>query len=285
MKAASKAPGDTVWFRGGAYTDSASSNVISPDQSGTSGARVTFAAYPGETPIITNTYVAGTLKYPIVLLGDDYIVVRGLQFVNFPRPITIYGGADYNEIDLLRCLTDRGDDGTVVAMGIIVTSGGTASTHNWIHHNTVSTIYRVPCGESGDGIMIGDTGANYDSNYNTVEDNTIYHLGHSGTENFTQYNVWRGNWSYNDGFKTFTANLTGTATGGSSTTMIDTPANFTDLGVMAGSFLYLHDFDDVGVYGGPKEAAIAEIATTTNPNDTLTYSIIAGRHADLCGRA
>ena len=276
MKAATVSPGDTIWFRGGAYTDASASSLVSPSHSGTALAKITYAAAPGETPVFTNTREVGYVdaKYPVLLSGDDYVVVRGLQFVNWHRPVTITKGADRNEIAYCAISRDRATSVEPLALsrGIQVDDDGTPSTHNWIHHNTVHTIYDNPCAEQGDGIQLGDAsdGVN-DSDYNTVEYNTIYHVGHGATDNFTHYNVFRGNWAYNDGFKTFSANLSGTATGGSSTTLVDTSKNFSALGADAGSYLYVHDLSDPGS-GGAKSAEISGITTTTNPNDTLTFS-------------
>ena len=44
-----------------------------------------------------------------------------------------------------------------VPRGIQVRSNGSASTHNWIHHNVVHGLYSAAPGEGGDGIMVGDT--------------------------------------------------------------------------------------------------------------------------------
>jgi hypothetical protein len=58
--------------------------------------------------------------------------------------------------------------------------------------------------------------------------------------------------------------LTGTATGGSNTTMIDTGTNFVDEGVHPGMTLQMGSAD------GIDWARVDTITTTTNPNDTIT---------------
>src|SRR5215471_13848723 len=56
-KAASVAqPGDTVYIRGGSYTE----GVSSIPRSGTSAAWITFSAYPGELPIFDGAGGGGT---------------------------------------------------------------------------------------------------------------------------------------------------------------------------------------------------------------------------------
>jgi hypothetical protein len=272
--------GDTVYFRDSTYTYNDAATLITPSASGTvSGgtctATITYSAYAAEVPLIDYTN-ASTAIYPASLIGRDCIVIRGIRFKDFPRPINIANGSDYVEID--SNWVYRTVAGPTVGIGIHVRNGDSgglaASTHAWIHDNVVFGWWLAPCGEGGDGISIGQTGDNEDSNNATVEGNTIYNVGHTGTENFTRFNVWRNNFIYNPGFKTFTANLTGTATGGSTTTMIDTTKDFSALGVRTGTFLYVHDLDDPG--GGDAQLAlVASITTTTNPNDTLTYTATA----------
>jgi hypothetical protein len=282
MRAGSVAAGDTIYFRGGAYSYNTAATLISPSASGTEGGRITYRAYDAEVPIITNIN-AGTGFYAVLLSDRDYVTVRGLTFAEFPRGIDILNGSDYNEIAYVEMY--RTAAFTATGVHISIRNGNSVglppSTHNWAHHNTLHGTW-LPvssnCAEGGDLIAIGQTGDNEDSNYNTIEYNTLYNAGHMGTENFTRFNVFRGNFVYNPGFKTYTANLTGTATGGSATALIDTTKDFSALGVMAGSFRYVHNLSEPGG-GMAKRAVIASISTTTNPNDTLTFvEISAGGH-------
>lgn len=48
---AATSPGDTVYLRGGTY-GGGWDNQLNPTHSGTSGSPITFAAYPGEVPIL-----------------------------------------------------------------------------------------------------------------------------------------------------------------------------------------------------------------------------------------
>jgi len=274
FEAASEAAGDTIYFRDGVYTRNSSSSFLVPAVSGTAASNITFAAWTGESPIITNIN-AGTGFYAVSLNAKDYIVIDGISFVDFPRHVIIQNGSDNNIVR--NCEISRTVVSTLamVPRGIQIRGNATGSTNNWILNNTIHGLYLDPCGEGGDGIMLGDTGTDFDSNYNTIESNTIYNIGHTGTENFTQYNVWRGNYVHNEGFKTVTANLTGTATGGSTTTLIDTSKDFSALGVLTGTFLYLHNLSDPGS-GDADHALINSISTTTNPNDTLNFSAGGG---------
>jgi hypothetical protein len=76
------------------------------------------------------------------------------------------------------------------------------ATHNWIHGNTIHDWSGAPgCAEGGDGIKIGGTHSVSQDNYNTIEDNVIYHLGHALNADFGMYNVWRNNVAHNEGWK------------------------------------------------------------------------------------
>jgi hypothetical protein len=283
LRGGTVAAGDTVYFRGGGYAYNDGATPIVPSTSGTSVAKITYTAYTGETPVITNIN-AGTGFYSVYLDGRDWIVIRGLWFTEFPRHIWIQNGSDCNEIASNRVWRTTASPAGTVPRGIQVTSGGAASTNNWIHGNVIHGLYSSPCDEGGDGIMLGDTGSNFNSDYNTVEYNTIYNIGHACTENFTAHNVFRGNFAHNEGFKTFSANLTGTATGGSTTSLIDTSKNFSALGVRTGTYLYVHDLSDPGS-GEAKRALVASVSTTTNPNDTVNYSAGTGTPTFAAGHS
>jgi hypothetical protein len=66
--------GDTVYVRGGTYNQR-----IAPSKSGTADARITFAAYPGETPIIVGTSNS-TEKQLVYISGRNYQTLQGFTF-------------------------------------------------------------------------------------------------------------------------------------------------------------------------------------------------------------
>jgi len=75
--ATSLAPGDTVLIRAGTYNEQVRVAV-----SGTAGAEVTFAAYPGESPVLDGTGIAGSSVdlaglFEVVL--QSWVRVRGLR--------------------------------------------------------------------------------------------------------------------------------------------------------------------------------------------------------------
>jgi hypothetical protein len=95
--------GDTVYLRGGTYTNTATPS--NPDNAigneggvgactygmctGTAAAPITFAAYPGETPVISHG--TGTPSGIYLKYGQSYIVIDGITFDACERMISLYG--------------------------------------------------------------------------------------------------------------------------------------------------------------------------------------------------
>jgi parallel beta-helix repeat protein len=74
--------GDTVYIRGGTYTDW--DNQLNPTRSGTSGAWITFAAYPGELPILDGASLEDGSGVEPIDNAVSYIRVQGLVAINWP---------------------------------------------------------------------------------------------------------------------------------------------------------------------------------------------------------
>ncbi len=93
----SVAPGDTVYVRGGAYTES-----VAFSTSGTATAPITFAAYSGETPVVSGDFDLAQ--------GASHLRLRGFTLQNF----SIWG------------VTLEGNNSDVVLSGLNI-SGGEAA--------------------------------------------------------------------------------------------------------------------------------------------------------------
>lgn len=194
--------GDIIKMRTGTYT-----TQIAPANSGTSGNVITYVAHTAETPTIsTSAYDAA-----IFLSSDDYIKIDGITVRDSYKWASIRNGSDYNEI-VNSTFIDT--DGHVPGKGINIwgqCSGGSPyncpSTHNWVHDNTMSrsgSVGAAPvCDDNGAVMYIGSiTADDYTSNYNTVENNTIYAGGHHILEVNSKYNVVRNNVMHNEGWMT-----------------------------------------------------------------------------------
>jgi hypothetical protein len=287
MRAGSTSPGDIVNFRGGNYSISLSAlqALIQPKNTGTSESKITYQAYESEKPIFTG---GGSSVGDIgVLLSEkDYIVVKGLTFVNYGRWMTIQNGSDHNEISYCEFYNSSGAaTQAVLITGWNGSSYTSHSTHNWLHHNIFHDQAGTACYEGGDILKVGSasTGDN-GSNNNTIENNIFYHAGHTLTDSFTHYNVWRNNIGRNEGFKDNVTEVTGTATSGSTTTLVDTSKNFVTAGVTIGSEGTKDARYVINTSNGAR-ARVSSITTTTNTNDTLNFSTGTGTPTFTTGTA
>lgn len=201
--------GDLVYFRGGTYTiDGDYVWAVSPKHSGTDpGNMITFMAYPGEVPVLLRG--SGTDGAGVWLRGVAYFKLEGLTFRNFQRFGQIDGSSHHNEIARNTFIGDTGEEGFQGFWIVELCSGGSSyrcpSTHNWLHHNTfarMKTTNPGTCTEGTDLVRIGysnDTGdSQFGNDYNSVEDNLMYHAGHSTFDGYGLYTVFRNNVMHNE---------------------------------------------------------------------------------------
>jgi hypothetical protein len=179
--------GDTVYLRDGTY-----SNYINPSNSGTSGARITFQNYTGETPLISGQ------TYAVYLNGRDYITVTGINATNCPQFLYLISAANYNIISY--CIFDQQSspdwDASVIRGG---------SQYNWIHHNQFSNTgsTNVANDDIGSCLDIGNETSNDSTQYNLIENNTFYHGGHHVIGFWGSYNTLRNNNFQNEAWPTY----------------------------------------------------------------------------------
>lgn len=89
-------PGDTLYARGGTYTGQGGYNW-SQAASGTSAAWITFAAYPGETPVFDGQ---NQWSHALILTQVQYIHVIGISARNYGRgPTGDAAFMSYNNAD------------------------------------------------------------------------------------------------------------------------------------------------------------------------------------------
>ena len=195
--------GDIINLHGGTYN-----TKINPTNSGTSGNMITYQAINGETPVLEDL---GNWNFGITLTQNDYIKIDGITIKNVYGWASIRDSSDYNEI--VNC-TFTDDDGIMPGKGFRIWGqciGGSPytcpSTNNWIHNNTFSRSGQVGqapvCQDGPSTFGIGTiTAGDNTSNYNTIEDNTIYAGGHHILEVNSKYNAIRNNVMHNEGWMT-----------------------------------------------------------------------------------
>ncbi len=205
----SAAAGDLVYFRGGTYViDGDYVWAISPRRSGIDASNmITFMAYPGEAPVFLRG--RGIDGAGVWLRGVSYFKLEGFTFRNFQRFGQIDGSSHHNEIARNTFIGDTGEEGFQGFWIVELCPGGTSfrcpATHNWLHHNTfarMKTTNPGTCSEGTDLVRIGYSNGTGDSqfgnDYNTVEDNVMYHAGHSTFDGYGLYTVFRNNVMHNE---------------------------------------------------------------------------------------
>jgi len=192
--------GDLVYLRAGIYNLEGGIG-IRPSNSGSHGNMITFQAFTGEMPTITN----GSDPF---WLSVSYVSIKGITFSGqFSRTWgRIRDGANHNEIANCTFTTNGG-----VALLVDGGSNQRWATHNWIHNNTF-TVTGQAHGTEGSGCTDGGgdvmhVGSNYgtypgntvdDDNNNTIENNVFNHAPHAALENYGLRTVIRNNVFHNE---------------------------------------------------------------------------------------
>lgn len=183
--------------------------AIAPANSGTAGHLITYQAVTGETVNIQ----PGANTSCLNLVEKSYVKVNGITFTftltgsTTGYLIQMENGSSYNEISY--CTFDGGTDpattydiSSAPMTPVLRSAGGSACTHNWIHHNTFKDyafFQTDSCDDKAVGLYIGTT-TDQASNNNTIENNIMYHGGHHLFEVYTKYNVIRNNILHNEGW-------------------------------------------------------------------------------------
>lgn len=206
------AAGDLVYLRGGTYN--ISGTAIQPSNSGSSASgMITFAAYTGETPIITGSTNGFWLD------NNSYISIKGITFSNIGL-FRIHNGSHHNEIAF------NTFSSTVGGQFMLITGASNQNwvTHNWVHGNHFVTtgqangINGLGCTDGGgDTMNIGIAQGGYNNsadndNNNTVEDNFFEHAPHAVFDNYGMYTVFRNNIIHNEPWSTASSACASAAT-------------------------------------------------------------------------
>jgi hypothetical protein len=205
------AAGDLIYLRGGTYN--LSGDGIAPTHSGTNaGSRITYAAYTGETPLLTKSsgYVHG-----IMLDSISYIKIDGLSFGDMDLWAYIIHTAHHNEV--VNCTFTSTTGGRTFYIGVLSATSTAFATHNWIHANHF-VVSGTGCTDGGaDTVGIGKAQGAFgntvdNDNYNTVEDNFFEHAQHTNFDNYGLYTVFRNNVLHNEPWSSGCAGGTNPAT-------------------------------------------------------------------------
>ena len=202
-------PGDTVYLREGIYYPTGRQDCIHPGQSGTSGNRIVYQNYNGESVTLDGTssdapeamlFCAGwDTKDPAD--GRSYITIKGINFTNWNQ-LGELRYASYNEV--ANCNFSGHRSLNCDYNGFYFSE---ESKHNWIHGNTWHSFGHFVDRDASCIINIGHDNVgnaeNSGNDYNTVEDNHFYASGHHvvGVNN-AKFNIIRNNYFHNEGWST-----------------------------------------------------------------------------------
>ena len=103
--------GDIVWLRGGLYATSA---PLFCDLIGTSGSRITVAAYPGETPIIEGQHGGVAILH----IGGSYLTIRGITIRSNYARVSLDPGS--NPANVLPNCVDVNQQGVGNPTGVVL---------------------------------------------------------------------------------------------------------------------------------------------------------------------
>ena len=204
--AATMVAGDTVYIRAGTYAER-----LLPANSGTAGAWITYAAYPGETVVLDgNSFTSASAAWwGMTVANDRYIRVRGLQFTRWALGFygadgtnivldgcrffnnkretdgyAIYTGSKGSNITITNCLVEDNSHGIKLHADL---SGYIPNPANRGYSNSVQNC--IVRGNSGQGIKYQG------QRYVLIEGTTCFSNGFTGLqmESDSEYVIVRSN--------------------------------------------------------------------------------------------
>lgn len=161
--------GDTVYLRGGTYTD----HSVTFSNSGSSGSPITIIAYPGEVPVLDAGFTtASQSSAPMGFFeidGPSYITLDGLEIMRGSRTNIHLGYNNLtNYITIQNCHLH--DLNVYDNSGMVMLENNASNItiqNNKMHHILTST----GSGTSGEGVWIGLGPGNY-----IIQNNELYDL-------------------------------------------------------------------------------------------------------------
>lgn len=175
--------GDTVYLLGGTYSE-----TIRPGASGRPGEYITYAAYQGEEVIVTEVVFA------VQIFEKDYIRISGITFRDLDRFLFIRG-SEHAIIEDCVFSRFRGDRTASWSGSQIYQS----SQYNTIRNCVFSEHGYFTDQDTGTVFDIGhETDTGDQSNFNLIENCTLFYGGHHVLGIYGKQNVIRNNHIHNE---------------------------------------------------------------------------------------
>lgn len=195
-------PGDTIYLRGGVYT---LTEGIQLTRDGTSGAPITIANYPGETPVLDGSRMTSTQYYGSAGAGGwvldgsslSYNHIVGLEIRGGPMGGFVLRDESHNNVVENLDVHDNGRGGSE-GKGISLYG---ASSNNLFLNNDSHDNHDL-AGDNADGFQVSTSGAG-----NVLRGNRAWGNSDDGFDFFNVQNGTRnapvrieGNWAFDNGY-------------------------------------------------------------------------------------
>lgn len=176
--------GDTVLIKSGNYK-----SYIAPVRSGISGNYITYKNFASDSVTISDT-ICG-----IYLVKKSYIAVEGINFYNCDQFLWLEDSSNHNRIEF--CNFDKGR--TIGWSGSKIYR---SSSYNLVANCRFSKYGKFTNDDIGSILDIGNEESATDfSNYNCIENCTLYHGGHHILGLYGMDNVIRNNFFHNENWQ------------------------------------------------------------------------------------
>lgn len=195
-------PGDTIYLRGGVY---ALTEGIQLTRDGTSGAPITIANYPGETPILDGSRMTSTEYYGRTGAGGwvldgssiSYNHIVGLEIRGGPMGGFVMRDESHNNVVERLDVHDNGRGGSE---GKGISLYGASSNNLFLNNDSHDN--RDLAGDNADGFQVSTSGAG-----NVLRGNRAWGNSDDGFDFFNIQNGTRnapvrieGNWAFDNGY-------------------------------------------------------------------------------------
>ena len=174
--------GQRAYIKQGVYN-----TYISPVHSGTATNPITYAAYGSDSVTVSNA------QWVVRLVGNSNIIVQGINGSNCDQFVSLVS-ASHNTIGYCNFYQQRSS--SIWSASEMYMS----SQYNWVHHCLFGNAGHLNTNTAwGTCFWIGDDSSTIDhSDYNLVENNTMFHGGHDVLTVSGSHNVIRDNYLHNE---------------------------------------------------------------------------------------
>jgi hypothetical protein len=173
---AAAVPGDTVYFRGGAYvytsglsqctSMTATVNVITLNKPGSSGKHIRYWAYPGETPVFDFSQMKDNCRVKGFNIVSSYIHLKGLEVTGAPQqPGNLLNNESWGiYIDSNNNIIEQVNTHHHMGPGLFLANGFNNLILNVDSHHNYDPYSKSGAGQNADGFGAHITGTNKPNN-------------------------------------------------------------------------------------------------------------------------